>query len=93
MQQNDPKDKHVQLKAKCLKCNLHFLICTEHPETYSKETLFCPECGQHEGNFVTWSEVGPGPIYREVPGDAPLTDDIALTGPNTLKTKQITDTH
>lgn len=34
----------TQLKAKCLVCSLHFIVCTEYPEQHNRDTLSCPEC-------------------------------------------------
>jgi hypothetical protein len=68
----------IKLKAKCLACNLHFVVCTEHPERHSTTTLHCPECGQHDGAFFTWSEAVAEPIYNEVPGQAAATPDMEI---------------
>ena len=34
--------------------------------------LFCPECGQHEGDFLAWREDVKSEIYHEAPGQAEL---------------------
>jgi hypothetical protein len=87
------EDKHTQLKAKCLTCDLHFIVCTEHPEKHSQASLHCPECGQHTGQFLTWSQVVGGPIYRTVPGEAKPTDDLPTSGVKLLKAKDIVGPH
>ena len=69
------QDCHVQLKAKCRACSLHFIVCTWHPDLHTAATLHCPECGQHAGAFLTWSEAVAAPICTVVPGHAPLTAD------------------
>jgi hypothetical protein len=56
------------IKAKCLACSLHFLVCTDSPERHSSETLYCPECGQHDGGFLVWSDKVNGFIFELVPG-------------------------
>ena len=59
----------TEVKAKCLTCSLHFIVCTEHPERHSGETLFCPECGAHEGKFTVWKKPSVSPfIFDAVPG-------------------------
>lgn len=68
-------ESHTQLKAKCLECGLHIIVCTERPETHTAKTLYCPECGQRNGQFMTWVETIPEPIYRVVPGNAKPTPD------------------
>lgn len=64
--------KHQQVKAKCLVCNLHFLLCTWTPDKHATESLYCPECGQHDGLFCLWREDVPAPICTVVPGRAQL---------------------
>ncbi|NDZ12028.1 hypothetical protein [Variovorax sp. WS11] len=64
---------YTRLKAKCLLCSVHFIVCTLQPERHSAATLFCPECGQHEGAFMLWSEDVVGGIAQEVPGNATPT--------------------
>jgi hypothetical protein len=61
---------YTRVKAKCLGCSLHFVLCTWHPERHSAQSLYCPECGQHEGQFLVWTECVPGVVGQEVPGDA-----------------------
>jgi len=66
---------HTQIKVKCLKCGLHFIIFTWNKESHSLHTLYCPECGQHEGKFVIWQEDSNKQIFEFVPGlNAKLTD-------------------
>ena len=65
-----------RIKAKCVTCGLHFIVCTEHREGHSRDTLYCPECGQHSGDFVTWSDGDSGDIFQDVPGQSPLTPDM-----------------
>ena len=65
---DEVKARHTQIKAKCLSCSLHFIVCTEDPKRHSAQTLHCPECGQHEGNFVVWQEPSYQFIFQVVPG-------------------------
>ena len=60
------------IKAKCLACHLHFTLCTWTPDRHGPDSLYCPECGQHTGQFVIWAEPGAGFIFQHVPGKAPL---------------------
>jgi len=62
--------KHTQVKCKCAACQLHFIVCTWHPEKHSAKSLYCPECGQCVGKFTVWSEAVPQPIFTVVPGAA-----------------------
>ncbi len=64
--------KHTQVKCKCFSCNLHFVICTWHPERHTADKLTCPECGQNKGAFTMWVEEVSAPICTVVPGRAPL---------------------
>ncbi len=81
-------DNHTQLKAKCISCDLHFVVCTWYPEQHSTKTLHCPECGQNNGKFITWSEAVAEPICFMVPGQASMTPDI-LKGIGTIPVENI----
>ena len=59
---------------------MHFILCTEHPERHSRDTLHCPECGNHDGDFVTWTETVEGEIFLIVPGHAVPTQGVAVAG-------------
>jgi hypothetical protein len=61
---------YYRVKAKCLVCSLHFVLCSWHPERHNAKSLHCPECGQHEGQFLTWQEQVTGTVGQEVPGNA-----------------------
>jgi rubredoxin len=65
---------YTQFRVKCLSCGLHFIICTDYPETQgsARRTWYCPECGQHRGNFMAWEAKVEGFIFQTVPGDAPV---------------------
>jgi hypothetical protein len=56
------------VKAKCLSCGLHFVICTWAPERHDHSTLHCPECGQSQGAFLVWKQRMFGFIFQTVPG-------------------------
>lgn len=68
-----------RLKAKCLGCNLHFIVYTWDRDKHSRQTLYCPECGRHDGNFLTWRDEDAGEIHQEVPGTTPATQDMDVT--------------
>lgn len=57
-------------KAKCMRCSLHFMLCTWEPSRHSAATLHCPECGQHQGGFLVWEQLERGFIFQFVPGSA-----------------------
>lgn len=61
---------HTQVKLKCMKCGLHFVICTWHPERHSSGDAYCPECGQQDGSFLMWHEESEKHIFQVVPGEA-----------------------
>ncbi|SHN73505.1 HNH endonuclease [Bradyrhizobium erythrophlei] len=60
--------RYTMLKAKCLHCSLHFIVCTDFPERHSHATLICPECGQQQGAFLIWHQQMFGFIFQSVPG-------------------------
>jgi DNA-directed RNA polymerase subunit RPC12/RpoP len=66
----DMYDKYSLIKCKCMNCSLHFIICTWHPETHTRESITCPECGNKKGNFIKWRETVFGFIFELVPGNA-----------------------
>lgn len=47
---------HLKIKLKCMKCGLRFVICTWYENLHTRHTIHCPECGQHSGYFLVWSE-------------------------------------
>ncbi len=61
---------YTRIKAKCLNCSLHFVLCSWYPQRHGASSLYCPECGQHEGQFMVWSELVQGAVAQEVPGNA-----------------------
>jgi hypothetical protein len=63
---------YTRIKAKCLNCSLHFVLCSWYPERHSAKSLYCPECGQHQGQFIVWTERVSGSVVQEVPGNATL---------------------
>lgn len=65
---------HTQLKIKCRKCGLHFIIATWHPENHTRKDIICPECGQKEGLYAIFSEEVALNICEVVPGTAKLKE-------------------
>ncbi|HXH20444.1 MAG TPA: hypothetical protein VNN10_00330 [Dehalococcoidia bacterium] len=65
---------YFQVKAKCLSCGLHFIVCTHEPERHGRLSLTCPECRQAEGSFAVWRERVAGFIFQTVPGGAVLVE-------------------
>ena len=63
---------YTQYRIKCGPCGLHFIICTDYPESHATTTMYCPECGQHDGKFMVWQCEVEGFIFQAVPGLAPL---------------------
>jgi DNA repair exonuclease SbcCD ATPase subunit len=66
----------TKVKAKCLVCGLHFIVCTWSPDDHTAASLRCPECGQRSGRYIVWKEPGPGFIFQHVPGGAKLTEIV-----------------
>ena len=69
---------YTQVRAKCMKCGLHFILCSDYPEQHAGTTLYCPECGQHEDCFMVWKAEVEGFIFQAVPGDATEMDSFKL---------------
>ena len=65
---------YTQLRMVCRACNLHFIVCTERPESHGLSTMYCPECGQHDARFIMYEATVPGFIFQSVPGDAEVKD-------------------
>ncbi len=65
----DPERNTTVFGCKCTACGLHFNVYTWEPERHKVNTLYCPECGQHEGRFIMWRHDTDEPIFRHVPGD------------------------
>ena len=64
----------INVKAKCLWCGLHFVVCTWEPERHTADSLYCPECG-HRGHFIVWKAVPKEQfIFDTVPGSDPPAD-------------------
>lgn len=63
---------YTQKKIKCLKCGLHFIICTWYKEAHNSSSIACPECGQNNGDFLIWSQQKFGFIFQDVPGNSKL---------------------
>lgn len=59
---------YTTIKVKCMHCGLHFVVCSWEQERHSADTLYCPECGQHQGNFSIWFQKMFGFICQMVPG-------------------------
>ena len=69
-----PRVTYTQLRMVCRACNLHFIVCTERPESHGLSTLYCPECGQHDARFIMYEATVPGFIFQSVPGNAEIKD-------------------
>lgn len=63
---------YTQMKVKCLNCGLHFIICTWYKDRHTNKTIYCPECGLHNGANLVWMQEKPGFIFEDVPGQAML---------------------
>ena len=68
------KMTYTQLRMVCRACNLHFIVCTERPETHGLSTMYCPECGQDVARFIMYEATVPGFIFQSVPGEAKIND-------------------
>ncbi len=72
---DEDQSTFVKVKAKCMRCSLHFVVCTHRPEDHSARTLTCPECGQRKGQFLVWKETPAEMfIFQSVPGGTPLSE-------------------
>ncbi len=67
---------YTQYPIKCLECGLHFTVHTEYPESHTLDTLYCPECGQHNGHFLMFKAEVEGFIFQYVPGAAEFHDAL-----------------
>jgi ssDNA-binding Zn-finger/Zn-ribbon topoisomerase 1 len=76
---------YYQHKIKCLKCGLHFVVCSDYEDWPNEGTtrdqnlgeatgvIHCPECGTQ--NFgIHWKEQVEGFIFQTVPGAAEIVD-------------------
>jgi hypothetical protein len=71
---NGRKTRHIAfeiVKAKCMACGLHFMLCSDDRGRHNRHSLHCPECGQYGGGFLVWREEHPGFIFQVVPGSTP----------------------
>ena len=71
---SDEAPGYFQVKAKCLRCGLHFILCTWFPARHGRRTLACPECHQHDGAFAVWREPVARFIFEAVPGGSELVE-------------------
>lgn len=65
----------TQKKVKCLSCGVHFIVCSWYSDKHNRLSLYCPESGQHHGNFLVWTQQKFGFIFQDVPGNASLDID------------------
>lgn len=73
----------IQKKVKCLKCSLHFILCTWDMDRHNSSNLICPECGQNEGVFIVWTQHKFGFIFEHVPGNSVIFDFPQILKSNT----------
>lgn len=65
------KSTFINVKAKCLRCGLHFVVCTWEPDRHTADSLYCPECGGN-GHFLVWKAPPKERfIFELVPGSDP----------------------
>ncbi len=64
------QSRFTMTKVKCLKCRLHFILCTWHSDRHNANNIYCPECGQCQGRFAIWQQRQFGHIFQHVPGHA-----------------------
>ena len=66
----DDEDTYTYIhKFKCRACGLHFALFTWAEE---RADPWCPECGQHNGAFIHWTEESDKQIFQFVPGEAQI---------------------
>lgn len=73
---SDMPSSYYRVKVKCLRCKLHFVLCTWYPARHRPGSLICPECGSKDA-FSGGLEVVKGFIFEEVPGNS-LPWDMSL---------------
>ena len=61
--------RHQDLRVECMECGLHFIVQTWEPTRHKAATLYCPECGQHRGQFLVSRHESAEPIVEIVSGD------------------------
>ena len=54
---------------KCGACGLHFNVYSWYPDRHTAKTVYCPECGQHEGHFVHWRKLVREQVFSFCPVD------------------------
>jgi DNA-directed RNA polymerase subunit RPC12/RpoP len=64
-------------KYKCLTCDLHFTLYSEHPERWASRLPFCPECGK-DARFLIWRDTSEKFIFNFVPGET-KSEELAET--------------
>lgn len=62
---------YLQLKNVCLNCDAHFVVCTNFPELFELNRMYCPHCGQ-PGTSIRHSARVEGKIEDLIPGDSPF---------------------
>jgi len=63
---------HYQHKIKCLKCSLHFVVCSWEAEWGEKNKVNCPECQNSGSNMLLFNpQLVKQAIYEVVPGFGP----------------------
>ena len=59
---------HIQFNFKCLKCGLHFLVCSEFLDWLEKVKMpCCPECGERCTSFLK-KEISQNFIFQVISG-------------------------
>lgn len=66
--------KATEIGVKCMACSLHFTIWSWYSDRHKASTIYCPECGQHEGKFLIYKGDGTLLIFTKVPGNLPLVE-------------------
>ena len=68
---------YFQHPIKCLKCGLHFIICSDYKEWPIYDTpdktpgiIHCPECGSTEPIIIWSPQKVEGFIFQAVPGES-----------------------
>ena len=60
---------NYEIPVKCMVCDLHFTIWSDHEERNGFET-HCPECGVMGSKMIWKAKPIKGFIFQKVPGDA-----------------------
>lgn len=63
---------YFQIKHDCVSCGEFFIICTESPEDYAVDDIYCPRCSL-QGTCISVQETIPGSLMDIIFSESPVT--------------------